>query len=232
MQSHGQHQLKKVFAKRHLCLTFQNKVSTFPNMVGLELIELIKSVGYLGILISVVLENGVLVFFFMPSDSLLFVSGLLASQNILNIGIVIPICFFGSVLGYMVGYFLGKKAGPKLKNGKMMSKYINPDHFEKAEEMYKKYALLTLIMARFFPIRAFVSFMAGATNIPYGKFMMYNIAGGALWSVSLTLLGYYCGEFLAPEDLDSIFIGIFAVVVISIITVVGFVHVGNKKSKQ
>lgn len=201
-------------------------------MVGMDLIAFIKSIGYLGILISVILENGVLVFFFMPSDSLLFVAGFLASQNILSLGLVIPICFLGSVLGYMVGYYLGYKAAPRLRSGKLASKYISQEHFEKAEALYKKHALWALVIARFFPVRAFVSFMAGAAHIPYGKFMFYNILGGALWSVSLTLVGYYFGEILAPEDLDAIFIGIFVVVIISVIAAIGVAHISKKKAKQ
>lgn len=233
MRTHatGQHHKKNL----HLInsnLTIQSKHSNVTPMVGFELVPFIKSVGYLGILISVILENGVLIFFFMPSDSLLFVAGFLASQNILSLSFVIPICFFGSVLGYMLGYYLGHKAGPALKNGKLASKYIEKEHFEKAEAMYKKHALLALIFARFFPIRAFVSFMAGATNIPYGKFMLYNIAGGALWSVSLTLVGYYFGEILAPEDLDTIFIGVFAVVIFSVAAALVFVHIGKRKAKK
>lgn len=215
-----------------IILTFENQASSVWLMVGLDLAAFIKSIGYLGILISVILENGVLIFFFMPSDSMLFVAGFLASQGILRLDLVILVCFIGSVLGYMTGYYLGYKAAPKLKNGKLADKYIKQEHFEKAEAMYKKHALLALIFARFFPIRAFVSFMAGATHIPYGKFMIYNVIGGALWTLSLTLVGYYFGEILAPEDLDGIFIGIFAIVVLSIAVAVIFVHMSGKKAKS
>ncbi len=204
-------------------------------MFGPDLIPIVKSFGYLGILLSIILENGVIIFFFLPSDSLLFAAGFLASQGVLDIRIVVPICFIGSVLGYMVGYYLGQKAEPALRSGKV-SKYIDQDQLLKAEVMYRKYANVALVVARFFPIRAFVSFFAGASAVPYRTFMFYNILGGALWSVSLTMLGYYLGEFIAPEDLDSVMIGIFIAFILCLAVMGFFIHhrkdLLKKKSDQ
>lgn len=176
-------------------------------MLGPEIIPAIKSLGYLGIFVSIVLENGVILFFFMPSDSLLFAAGFLASQGVLDIRLVLPICFIGSVIGYMVGYFLGQKAEPALRTGRF-SKYVNKEHLLDAEKMYRKYANMALLLARFFPIRAFVSFFAGASAVPYKAFMFYNVVGGFIWSFSLVLIGYYFGEFFTPDDLDNVMIGI------------------------
>jgi membrane-associated protein len=200
-------------------------------MFGPELIPVIKSIGYLGIFLSVVLESGVILFFFMPSDSLLFAAGFLASQNILDIKLVIPVCFVGAVIGYMIGYFLGQKAEPKLRSGKI-SKYIDTKQLEEAEVMYRKYANVALLLARFFPIRAFVSFFAGAAAVPYRTFMFYDIVGAALWSVSLTLLGYFFGEFFTPDDLDTVFIFIFLVFIFGLAAMMIFVHSRASQSRK
>lgn len=200
-------------------------------MLGPDLIPFIKSVGYLGILISIILENGVILFFFMPSDSLLFVTGFLASQGYLDLWLVMLICFIGSVIGYSIGYWLGEKAGPAIRAGKA-GKHIDEEMLDKAKEFYNNYASWALVIARFFPIRAFVSLLAGASEMSYRTFMIYNVIGGAIWTVSLTLLGYYCGEFLAPEDLDKFFIVIFVGFILTLATMMVFLHVRKAKSQK
>lgn len=197
-------------------------------MLGPDLIPFVKSIGYLGILISIILENGVILFFFMPSDSLLFVTGFLASQGILDIRLVILICFIGSIIGYMIGYWLGEKAAPAIRAGKA-GKHIDEEMLDKAKEFYKNYGSWALVVARFFPIRAFVSLLAGASEMSYRTFMIYNVIGGAVWTLSLTLLGYYCGEILAPEDLDKFFIFVFVCFVITLATMMIFLHVRRAK---
>lgn len=176
--------------------------------MDLNLVHLIKSVGYLGMLASVILENGVIFMFFMPSDSLLFTAGLLCSLGYFDLKLTIAVCFIGSILGYMLGYHIGYKAGPMVfkEDGKGM---MDHKHLVQAEQFYNKYASFALVLARFFPIRAFVSTMAGASNVSYGMFMFYNVLGGALWSVGLILVGYYFGELLTPKELHFVFGAVF-----------------------
>lgn len=200
-------------------------------MLGPDLIPFVKSIGYLGILISIILENGVIIFFFMPSDSLLFVTGFLASQGILDLWLVILLCFIGSVIGYSIGYWLGEKAGPAIRAGKA-GKHIDAEMLDKAKEFYNNYGSWALVIARFFPIRAFVSLLAGASEMNYRTFMFYNVVGGAIWTLSLTLLGYYCGEILAPEDLDKFFIFVFVCFVITLATMLIFLHVRKAKLEK
>jgi membrane protein DedA with SNARE-associated domain len=176
-------------------------------MLGPDLIPFVKSIGYLGILISIILENGVILFFFMPSDSLLFVTGFLASQGYLDLWLVILLCFIGSVIGYCVGYWLGQKAAPAIRAGKA-GKHIDAEMLDQAKEFYNKYGSWALVVARFFPIRAFVSLL------------------------SLTLLGYYCGEFLAPEDLDKFFIVIFIGFLLTLGGMLTFLHIRKAKIEK
>jgi membrane-associated protein len=176
--------------------------------MSFDLVNLIKSAGYLGMFASVLLENGVIFLFFMPSDSLLFTAGLLASMDYFHLETTIAVCFIGSVLGYMLGYSIGHKTGPivfREGNQKMMTK----KHLDEAKKFYDKHASFALILARFFPVRAFVCTMAGASQVNYGLFMLYNVIGGALWSVGLVLVGYYFGKILTPKELHFVFGAVF-----------------------
>ncbi|MCB1591017.1 MAG: DedA family protein [Alphaproteobacteria bacterium] len=200
-------------------------------MLGPDLIPFIKSVGYLGILISIILENGVILFFFMPSDSLLFVTGILASQGYLNIWILLLVSFIGSVIGYSVGYWLGGKAAPAIRAGKA-GKHIDEDMLDKAKEFYNNYGSWALVIARFFPIRAFVSLLAGASGMDYRTFMFYNVIGGAIWSVSLTLIGYYLSEVLTPEDLDTFFVLILIGFLLTVGTMITLLHIRKTRVEK
>lgn len=174
-----------------------------------DLLDLLKSAGYVGMFLSVLLENGVIFLFFMPSDSLLFAAGLLAALGYFDLYVTISVCLAGSILGYCLGYALGFKAGPKVfreDNKKLMTK----KHLDHAKEFYNKYASFALVLARFFPVRAFVSTMAGASHVDYATFMVYNVLGGAIWCVSLILLGFFFGKLLTPDDLHAVFGVLFA----------------------
>ena len=127
-----------------------------------DLIELIKTAGYLGVFSLVFLESGLLIGFFFPGDSLLFTAGFLASQGYLDITILIIGCFIFAVLGDSIGYLIGKNLGPKLFT-KDNSLVFNKKHLERAQSFYDKHGGKTIILARFVPvIRAFAPVVAGA----------------------------------------------------------------------
>ena len=177
------------------------------NFHDFDPIDILKSVGYVGMFISVVLENGVIFLFFLPSDSLLFAAGLLVSLGYFDLWITLGVCFLASIIGYMLGYSIGYKAGPKVfreNNKKMMTQ----KHLEHAKEFYNKYASFALIFARFFPIRAFISTMAGASHVDYPTFMLYNVIGGAIWSIGIILIGFFFGQLITPDDLNIVFAGL------------------------
>lgn len=187
-------------------------------MLSGDLVGLLKSAGYLGMFLSILLENSIIFLFFMPSDSLLFAAGLLCALGYFDLYTTMAVCFIGSVLGYALGYYLGYKAGPKIfkeDNQKLMTL----KHLHHAKEFYNKYASLALIFARFFPIRAFVSAMAGASHVDYRLFTLYNIIGGAIWSVGIILIGYFLGKFITPEELHFVFGGIFVIFLLVVFTV-------------
>lgn len=165
-----------------------------------NLVTFIKAAGYLGIFGIVFAESGLLLGFFLPGDSLLFTAGFLASQGYFNILILLTLCFLGAVLGDSFGYAFGKKTGPKLFTAED-SLIFKKSHLEKARVFYETHGGKTIILARFMPvIRTFAPIIAGIGVMKYRTFLFYNIVGGALWAIGLTLAGYFLGSIIPGID--------------------------------
>ena len=178
-----------------------------------DLPELIKTIGYLGIFTIVFLESGLLVGFFFPGDSLLFTAGFLASQGFFDIKILIAGCFIAAVAGDSIGYYIGAKLGPKLFK-KDNSIIFHKKHLERAQRFYDKHGGKTIILARFIPvIRAFAPVVAGAGKMNYKKFLTFNLFGGVLWAIGVTLAGYYLGSLI--PDVDKYLLPIVGLIVIA-----------------
>lgn len=177
----------------------------------LDLTELIKAIGYLGVFAVVFAESGLFFGFFLPGDSLLFTAGVLASQGYFNIAIMVVLIVSGAILGDSVGYFFGRKMGARLFE-KQESRLFKKSHLEKANAFYEKHGGKTIILARFMPlIRTFAPIVAGAAKMNYRNFLMFNVVGGLVWGVGVTLSGYYLGQVI--PDVDKYLIPIIALVV-------------------
>ncbi len=145
-------------------------------------------------------ESGLLFGFVLPGDSVLVVVGLLASQGILKIEILVPLLAIAAITGDSVGYWTGKKLGPRIFR-KDKSLLFDKNHITRANEFYKKHGGKTIIFARFMPyIRTFAPIMAGVAGMDYGKFITYNIFGGLLWAVGLLGVGYFLGNVVPNVD--------------------------------
>lgn len=178
--------------------------------------ELIRTVGYLGLFGIIFAESGLLVGFFLPGDSLLFTAGFLASQDYLNIWILIALVFSAAVLGDSVGYAFGRRVGPKIFR-REDSIFFHKDHIRKAEKFYEEHGPKTIVLARFLPvIRTFAPIVAGVGKMRYSTFLAYNLLGGVLWAIGLPLLGYWLGSTIPNIDkyLVPIVIGIVVVSVL------------------
>ncbi len=162
--------------------------------------QLIAAFGLVGIILIIFAESGLFFGFFLPGDSLLFTAGFLASQGYFSIWILAFGTFFAAVLGDSVGYWFGKKTGPKLFT-KEDSFLFKKEYILRAEEFYEKHGKKTIILARFIPIvRTFAPIVAGIGNMNYKVFLKYNIVGGALWAIGLTFLGYFLGRIIPGVD--------------------------------
>src|SRR5918999_5875883 len=151
---------------------------------------------YFGLIFIVFAETGLAVGFFLPGDSLLVVAGLFAAAGKLNLAILLSTLFVAAVVGDAVGYFTGARLGPRLFK-RQKSFFFRPSHLQKAHSFYEKYGGKTIIIARFVPIvRTFAPIVAGAAQMPYRRFVLYNVVGGFAWVFSMILAGYFLGSIL------------------------------------
>ncbi len=156
----------------------------------------IAAAGYLVLIAVVFAETGLAMGFFLPGDSLLVVAGLFAAKGDLNVFILLSTLFVAAVVGDAVGYLSGAKLGPRLFT-RQKSILFRPSHLEKAQAFYDKYGGKTIIIARFVPIvRTFAPIVAGAAQMPYRQFVVFNIVGGFLWVFSMILSGYFLGSIV------------------------------------
>lgn len=183
---------------------------------GENLIQLIKSVSYIGLFLIVFAESGLLIGFFLPGDSLLFTAGFLASQGFLNIWLLVPLIFIAAVTGDSVGYAFGRRVGPRLFK-REDSRFFHKRNLRKAELFYEKHGGMTIILARFMPVvRTFAPIVAGVGRMHYPTFLFYNVLGGAIWTISMCVGGYFLGKLIPNVDKYLLPI-IGAIIVLSIL---------------
>ncbi len=182
---------------------------------------LIDTVGLLGIWAVVFAESGLLVGFFLPGDSLLFTAGFFASGPAsISPNLHLPLvallvgCFVAAVAGDQVGYLLGRRLGPALL-GRPNSRLFKQHNVEKAEAFFERHGNKTIVLARFVPVvRTFVPVVAGVSRMRYRSFLTYNLLGGFLWAVGITLLGFFLGQVKVIEQ--NLELAILSIVAISL----------------
>ena len=206
--------------------TILHSVSIFGAIPGLDLVDVIISLGIFAVLVVIFAESGLLIGFFLPGDSLLFTAGALYATNILpgnvpiNIHLFVVMLFIAAVLGDTVGYWFGRKAGTRIFK-KPDAKIFKQAHIQNAQNFYEKHGGKTIIMARFVPIiRTFAPIVAGIGKMDYRRFLSFNLIGGFLWTFGITYLGYFAGKAIiaAGVDIDSVILPIvFLIVFISVL---------------
>ena len=204
-------------------------VSMLESIMNLETI--LPTIGYVGITAIVFAESGLLIGFFLPGDSLLFTAGFLASQGIFNIVTLCLLTFVAAVAGDSVGYAFGKNIGPKLFT-KEDSWFFHKKNLAKAQHFYEKYGVKTIVLARFLPVvRTFAPIVAGIGDMHYRTFITYNLIGGFLWAIGVTLAGYFLGQLIPNVDKYLIPI-VLVIVVASVLPSAIHVMLEMKKSKE
>lgn len=189
----------------------------FSNLYRFD--ELIRWGGYVVLVIIVFSETGLLAGFFLPGDSLLVTAGLLAAvEGVLNIWWLNLFLSIAAITGDSVGYWIGYHAGPRIFN-REDSFFFHKDHLVRTKKFYDKYGAKTIILARFVPIvRTFAPTVAGVGRMEYKHFLVYNIAGGIGWVMTMTLAGYFLGRSI-PNIEKQIHWVIFIVIFLSIIPI-------------
>jgi membrane-associated protein len=186
--------------------------------------ESIIHYGGLTLLLFVIFaETGLLIGFFLPGDSLVFISGMIcvSKPDLLDVNLPVLIASLASaaIIGNVAGYFFGKKVGPPLFDRKD-SIIFKKRYLELTRAFYDKNGGKTLIIGRFLPyIRTFAPVLAGIVKIDFKKFMLFNIIGAFLWISILTSVGYYLGTYIwVQNNIGYIVIGLIIITTIPIIT--------------
>jgi len=178
-----------------------------------QLIQFIRDPAYLAELgypvlaLIIFLETGAMIFF-LPGDSLLVTAGLYAANGKLDLLLLNVILIPCAILGDALSYYIGAKTGPMLFN-RPRSRFFRPEHVAAAHGFYERHGGKAIIIARFMPVmRTFVPVVAGIAGMRYRDFATYNIAGGALWVSSMTVLGYFVGLTPLGKHIEAIIIGV------------------------
>ena len=188
--------------------------------IDVHLAEIIEDFGAwsYAILFGIVfVETGVVIFPFLPGDSLLFASGTLAAAvGAFNLWILIPVFLAAAILGDTVNYEIGKKVGTSIPQNSFLGRVVNKERMDAAQRFFNKHGGKTIVIARFMPfIRTFIPFVAGASRMHYRYFIMYNILGAVLWVFSCTLLGYFFGNIpIIKENFSMVLILIILISVL------------------
>lgn len=186
--------------------------------VHLDPLAIVKTGGYLGIASFVFAESGILLGIFLPGDSLLFVSGLLAANGLLSLDTLIFVVVSAAILGDSVGYWFGSYIGDKLFTRKD-SRFFKQAYVARTQDFFAAYGGRAIVLARFVPIvRTIAPILAGVGSMRYGRFLSYNVLGGVLWGGGVLLLGYFLGSIF-PGSAHYVLPFSLAIIVLSFLPI-------------
>ena len=184
--------------------------------------HLVSTYGLVGILLIVFAETGLLLGFFLPGDSLLFLAGFAAAGNLGGLSqpvwLVCVAVSVAAVAGAQLGHFLGWKAGPVLFD-RPESRLFKRSNVTRAEEVFHRFGpAKAVVLARFVPVvRTFMNPLAGVLEMTPREFFVWNLVGGTVWGTGLTLLGYFLGTVTVVRAHLELFV--LAVVAISLLPI-------------
>jgi membrane-associated protein len=170
--------------------------------------------GWLYALLFLVIfaETGLVVFPFLPGDSILFIAGTVVATAELNVHILVIVLVAAAILGDTVNYSIGHYIGPRAFD-KPDARWFKQSHLRRTQDFYDRYGGITIIIGRFVPIiRTFAPFLAGVAGMTYRRFLSYNVIGAFAWIASLVYAGFLFGNIpWVKNNLTAIVIGIVLV---------------------
>ncbi len=168
-----------------------------------------------GVLSAIVFaETGLVVFPFLPGDTLLFIGGAFAATGELNVWLLMGLLLFAAIAGNTVNYLIGNAIGQKVFTHDY--RWLDRAALEKTHAFYENHGGKTIILARFVPVvRTFAPFVAGVSNMSFAKFQFYNVTGALIWVVGLVAAGYFFGNIPIIRDhlTTIVLIGVGAAVI-------------------
>jgi membrane-associated protein len=173
--------------------------------------------GVMGIIFA---ECGLLIGFFMPGDSLLFIVGMFVSRGAIHHSLwFVAVCLvIAAVAGNLVGYWIGRKAGPAIFN-RPDSRLFKRSYVDKTHDFFERHGGRAIVLARFVPIvRTFITVTAGAARMPFRSYAVYSSIGAVLWAAGVTVLGYFLGRIAFIRD--NVEVILLLVVLISVVPMI------------
>ena len=182
-----------------------------------HLVEIFTKYGvwtYAILFLIIFLETGIVVTPFLPGDSLLFAAGALCASGGLNPVLLFVLLATAAILGDTVNYAIGRATGPRVFREDV--RWLKREYLERTHRFYEKHGGKTIILARFVPIvRTFAPFVAGVGTMSYGRFVMYNVVGGIVWTALFIFGGYFFGNLpIVKENFTFVILGIIFVSIV------------------
>jgi membrane-associated protein len=170
---------------------------------------------YVLLFLIIFAETGLVVFPFLPGDSILFIAGTVVAVAELNVHVLVITLIVAAILGDSVNYAVGHYIGPRVFH-EPESRWFKREYLLRTQAFYDKYGGVTIIIGRFVPIiRTFAPFLAGVAGMPYRRFLSYNVIGAVAWITSLVYAGYLFGNI--PWVKDNLMYIVLGIVILSLI---------------
>lgn len=198
------------------------------------LITSLGSWAAVGIMLILFAECGLLIGFFLPGDTLLFIAGLFVSTGALGIGLwwLIPLEIVAAFVGNMVGYGIGRKVGPAVFK-RPDAKFLKPEYIERSAHFFDRYGKVAVVLARFVPIvRTVATVMAGASRMNARVYTLYSFIGGVAWCTVITLAGFYLGKIQFVRDNVDLLVVLAIVVVVLFTALPALVHWRSRRGAR
>jgi undecaprenyl-diphosphatase len=190
-------------------------------------ISILGDWGYFLIFLAAFLESAAFFGLFFPGESIVLLAGFLSSHGYLSLPDSIFVIALGAVLGDSAGYSIGRMVGKDYFQRHKRLFLFNKKHMEKTKAYFAVHGGKTIFLGRFIGfLRALAPFVAGMSSMRYGMFVFYNIAGGILWTITFTLLGYFFGESWQQVEKWSGRAGVFFLFMVLVI--IGFIILYKK----
>ena len=201
--------------------------------LGDHLKDLISQYGLLtyAILFAIVfLETGIVVFPFLPGDSLIFAAGALAAMGSMDPLVLLVVFAAAAVLGDTANYWIGWYTGPRIFRGENV-RFLKKEYLDRARTFYDRHGGKTIFIARFIPIiRTFAPFVAGMGVMNYRRFIAYNVLGGVAWVSLFMSLGYWFGNLDIVKS--NFALVLLAIIIISFIPgIIGYLYERYRKKE-
>ncbi len=202
--------------------------------IDLHLKDLCTDYGswvYLILFIIIFCETGLVVTPILPGDSLLFAMGSMAAIGGLNVWLALILISMAAILGDSVNYAIGNFAGPKVFRDDQ-ARFLNKEYLRRTHAFYERHGGKTIVIARFLPIiRTFAPFVAGIGSMTYPRFLLYNVFGGVLWTLTFILAGYWFSSLPFIKENFSLVI-MMLVLIPGIPALVEFIRIRMDRKKH